>query len=311
MASTVVLITKLCSMMLEAAAGFLIVRLKFFKSTDARLLSNLVVYIFTPCLIIDCFQIEITPERAHGFAAALIFSTLYFLVGIPLVTGLQKLFHFDSIDAATIMYPNVGNLILPLVSMVLGDELVFYAAAIQIPFNVFVWTHGESIITGQKTVNLRKILTNSNLIALAVGLLFMLTRFHLPDVIGTAVGGFSDMVGPLSMLVIGMQIADSSVTEALRFKKAYPVIAGRLLVLPAMMLLLLFFSRFLRQNQDLIPVLQVSFMAIAAPPAATVSQLAIVADNQPLKASIYNMMGIIFCIATIPFIIWLYGAVFA
>jgi hypothetical protein len=61
----------------------------------------------------------------------------------------------------------------------------------------------------------------------------------------------------------------------------------------------------------LVPVLQVTFMAIAAPPAATVSQLAILSDNQPLKASVCNMLGCIFCVVTIPAVIQLYSILFA
>jgi predicted permease len=58
----------------------------------------------------------------------------------------------------------------PLNAMALGDEMVFYCSSFQIPFNLLLWTHGYSIIKGDKTVNLKKLLANPNLIALYIGI---------------------------------------------------------------------------------------------------------------------------------------------
>ena len=311
MTSTLVLIQKLSSMMLEMVIGFLIVRLGIFQVKDTKILSKLVVLILGPCLILKAFQIDITPERTRGFVMALVVASLYYPVAILFTKLLEKPFHLDSIDRATIIYPNVGNLILPLVSMVLGDEMVFYASAMQIPFNVFIWTHGISIIKGEKRIHLKKALLNPNMIAIFIGIVFLLTGFRTPDVLTTAISSFGSMVGPLSMLGIGMQIADKKLTDVFRYKRAYPVIIARLLVLPSLVLLLLYATGILKNNPELVPVLQITFMAIAAPPAAMVSQLAILSDNQPLKASICNMLGSIFCIVTIPAVIQFYSLLFA
>ena len=48
---------------------------------------------------------------------------------------LVKPLGLDAIDRSTIIYANVGNLLLPLVSMALGDEMVFISSSFQIPFN--------------------------------------------------------------------------------------------------------------------------------------------------------------------------------
>lgn len=311
MASTLVLVTKLISMMLEAAVGFLIVRVGICRVSDTKMLSRLVIDVFTPCLIIDAFQIDLTSERLEGFIAALILSFAYFPIAILFTRILQKPLKLDEIDRATIIYPNVGNLILPLVSMVLGENMVFYASGMQIPFNLFVWTHGVSIIEGEKKINLKKAFLNTNVISIGIGVIIMLTGFKLPDVISTPVSSLGDIVGPLSMMVIGMQIADSDIKDIFTNRRAYPVIFLRLIVLPCVMLLIMYLTGIPQAHPSLVPVLQVTFMAIAAPPAATVSQLAILRDNKPLKASICNMLGVIFCIVTIPLINALYGYVFA
>lgn len=311
MASILVLTSKLISMMLMMAVGFMTVRLGILKTEHAKQFSTLTVYILTPCLILNAFQITMTKERLYGFLAAFVLSMACYLIWIIVSKLLSAPFHFDAIDRTTMIYPNVGNLVLPLVSMVLGNEMVFYASAMQIPFNLYMWTHGISSICGSKSISLRKLFLNSNMIALIVSLIFLAGGIRLPDVIGTTVAGFSDMVGPLSMLTIGMTIAGSSLKKAFALKKAYLVLTLRLIVYPVLILALLFMTGFLQAHPSYVPILQVTFMAIAAPPGATVAQLAVVYDNQPMKASIYSVLGNLLCILTIPVIMALYQAVFS
>lgn len=293
-------------MMLMMVVGFVIVRLHVMKTEDAKILSKLTVMVLTPCLIIRAFEIDLTPERLKGFIACVIFAASSYIVWIPLSRLMKRPFHLTAVDRATMIYPNVGNLILPLVQMTLGEDMVFYAAAMQVPFNLFVWTHGLSLIGGREQINPRKMFLNSNMVALMIGIVVLITGFRPPDVINTAISGLADMVGPLSMVSIGMTIAGESLKKIFAMKKAYPVVAVRLLIFPLIMILLLAASGLTRRSSDLLPVLQVVMMGIAAPPAATVAQLSLVYDNDPFAASVYSVIGNIFCVITIPFMLYLY-----
>lgn len=304
------LTSKLASMMLYVVIGFLSVRFGVLKVADSKPLSTLTVYILTPCLLLTAFQIDLTPDRLWGFIGAAAFSTVSFLVYILMAHFLKKPFHFTPVDQATLVYPNVGNLILPLVGMVLGEEMVFYASAIQIPFNLLVWTHGSSLIRGEKDFHLRKFLLNGNILAVAAGLVFLGIGFRLPDVLYTTVSGLGQMVGPASMLVVGMAIAGKDLKSIFSNKKAYLILFFRLAVFPAVLLLLLYVSRIFRLQPQLTPILQVSMMSLAAPPAAAVSQLAVMYDVEPVEASSYNVMGIFFCVLTLPAVIALYELLF-
>ena len=51
---------------LMMAIGYVIVKTGFFQVEDSKVLSNLVIYICFPCVMIDSFQIELTQRTAAG-----------------------------------------------------------------------------------------------------------------------------------------------------------------------------------------------------------------------------------------------------
>ena len=307
---SIILAQKITMMLLWAVAGFVAVRLKAFKSSETKTVSNLLVYILTPCLIVHAFQIELTKERAAGLIAAALFATAVQFVWILLTMLLRRSLRLTEIDQATLIYSNCGNMIMPLVSMSLGDEYTFYVAAYVAVFNILLWTHGVILINGRENVNPAKLLLNPNVIAICVGVILMITGIRLPAMVDGAMSGFSDMVGPTSMLVIGMVIAGNSVTAAFRELRVYPIVAGRLIICPLIGILLLRLSGVLSRWPFLIPILMVSMLSAAAPPATLVSQLAVVYDKEPFRAGSYNVVGTILCIITIPVILFIYQMVF-
>ena len=133
--------SKLAAMLTMVAVGWLAVRFRVIQGRDSAVLSRLTVYILQPCLICRAFQIELTPERLNGFLCALVFGTAVYIIWILALGLLKKPLRLDAVDRCSLIYSNVGNLALPLISMILGSEYVFYASALQIPFNLLIWTH--------------------------------------------------------------------------------------------------------------------------------------------------------------------------
>lgn len=99
------------------------------KSEDSRVLSLISIYLITPCVILKAFQIEYTPQVRDGFLLAIITAIAIHIILFLLAWLFSFLFHFDAVEKASIIYSNSGNLIIPLVVSVLGDEWVIYASA--------------------------------------------------------------------------------------------------------------------------------------------------------------------------------------
>ena len=307
---SIVLLKKLTSMMIMAVVGYVLVRLHALRQEDSRVLSVLLIRVLQPCLILRAFQIELTPDRMQGFIFATVASSVSMVISIIFAKAMEKPLGFDPVDRSSLTYANVGNLILPLISMSLGEEMVFYGSAFQIPFNLLIWTHCYTILSEGKGFKVREMVTNPSIIALCVGLFLLISQIRLPSVIDDAAKGFHEMVAASSMLLIGMIIADSDLKSVFASKKAYLVSFLRLVVLPVICLLLLYASGYVQRNPSMRPVALVVMIGAAAPCAATIVQMVVVNGKDAMKASIYNVMSTILCVVTIPVMILLFQILF-
>ena len=307
---SLILLGKLVSMMLMAMVGCILVKGNALRPDDSRALSVLLVYVLQPCLIVHALQIELTPERLAGFLIGTVMATATMVLSILFGGATKKFLRLDDIDRACLIYANVGNLLMPLVSMSLGEEMVFYCSVFQIPFHLFCWTQGISLIRGDKSLNLRKVITNPCIIALAIGLFFLMTQITIPSVLGSAIKGFYDMVPAASMLLVGMIIADGDLHSVFTCKKAYLVSFLRLLLLPVLCMLLLYASGLLRHHPELRAVSMIVILGSAAPSGNMIVTLAVVNGKDAVKASIHNVMTTILCVVTIPLIIFLFQVLF-
>ena len=310
MSMGLVLMSKLMAMMVMVVVGYAAVKLHVVEGKDSLTLSRLTVYILQPCLICRSVQIDLTPERLSGFLCALTLGIVTYLFWIGALGLLKKPLRLDAVDRCNLIYSNVGNLALPLINMILGSEYVFYASALQIPFNLLIWTHGNSIISGERHLHFRKIIFNPNIIALVTGVSLVLLHIRIPDVIDTAMEGLGSMVGPSSMLVIGIVIAGSDLRRIITNKRAYAISLGRLIVMPASLLLLILASGILTRHPELKPVFQVCFIALCTPPGATVSQLAVLYDKKAYESSVYSVLSMALCIVTMPLMLMVFQFVF-
>lgn len=307
---SLLLLENLLSMLLMAMVGYVVARRGLINEKECAAFSRLVVYIFMPCMIFKAMQIELTEERIRGFLVLFVFSVLVHVIWIIFGTIFQKTMKISGVEQATLIYSNAGNLIIPLVSALFGAEYVFYSCVFAIVQLVFMWTHGISVIRESSQVEWKKILMNPNILAVVLGVIVLLTGVTLPAPVMSAVSSFGGIVGPCAMLIIGMTIAKQDLLSVFRRKRAYLVSFGRLIVFPALILAILFFSGYLTKHPEHLILFQIGFLAVSAPPAATVSQLAIMYDKEALEASIYNVMGVACCVVTMPVMLYLLQVLF-
>ena len=74
-------ILKLFAIMLM---GYAIVKLGLLKASDSKALSVVLVYLIMPCVIINAFQVEATPEVQKGLALACVAGlAVLYAIGVP------------------------------------------------------------------------------------------------------------------------------------------------------------------------------------------------------------------------------------
>lgn len=303
---SLLLIQQISKMFIMIFIGFLVIKIKIMRESESKSLSTLILYVITPCAIINSFQIELTEDKLYGLAlagfTALIVNVLY----IILTHILSKLFSLTSIEKASIIYSNAGNLIIPLVSSILGEEWVLYTAGYIVVQTILLWTHANSLVSGIKSFSLKKIFLNINIIAIIIGFTLFITEIELPFVLNQAISSIAAMIGPLAMFIIGMLIGEIDLEKMFKNKKIYFICFFRLLLLPLIIVFMLVFSGLLNLHKDASQIFVITLLAASAPCAATITQFAQVYDKDANYASMINVVSVILCIITMPLIIMTY-----
>ena len=285
---SILLMEQIIQLFLMIFMGFLIVKAKLLNSEDSKILSIIVLYLIIPCVIINAFQVDYTPQTVKGLLIALVGSVMTQVILLIVVSILGRVFHLNEVEVASIYYSNSGNLIVPIVMFILGKEWVLYGCVFMSVQLVFIWTHCKKIISRESVYDWRKIVLNINMISIAIGIVLFLTRIHLPEDINSTLSAVGGMIGPASMIVTGM------------------LFAGRLIVVPAIALVLIKFSYLASLSSNGPKIMLIVFLAIITPSASTVTQMCQVYGNDSQYASAINVVTTLLAIITMPLMVMLF-----
>ena len=161
------------------AVGFICGKKKIITDFSARHMTDIVLYVVTPCVMISAFQREFSFELLSGLIICVACSALIFAVSI-LICNL--IFHDKDesrkavIRFATI-YSNCAFMSLPLQKAILGDDGWFYGSIFVAVFNIFVWTHGLVSMSGdKKQLSFKKLVLNPGLIGVLLAIILFITK---------------------------------------------------------------------------------------------------------------------------------------
>ena len=110
---SILLSQQIIELFLMILMGYTIVKTGIVKSEDSKVISKIVLYLIIPCVIIDAFQVDYTPQTVNGLLIALAASVFLQIILLILVTFIGKLLHMNEVEIASVYYSNSGNLIVP------------------------------------------------------------------------------------------------------------------------------------------------------------------------------------------------------
>lgn len=307
MGLSLLLSKQIISLFLFVAAGYVSVKAGLFRSEDSKIISRMVVYICSPCAIISAFQIEMTRDKVQGLLLALCAAVFVHIFLIAFTRILKRPLNLNRIEQASLIYTNAGNLIIPLVAAVLGSKWVFYTTAFIIVQTILIFTHGTGLLGQTEEKDYRKILYNPNMIAIAVGFFLFILGIRVPDLVEVCLEGFGDMIGTAGMFVVGMVIGNVNLKWVFTRKRPYLICLFRLVIYPLILTAVFAAAAHMQLHKDIVQILLVVLLASIAPAAAMVTQLTQIYDGDSKYASVINVMTIIFCIVTMPAIVYVFG----
>ncbi len=301
------LLYKILQLFIVLVLGFLLVKFKVIRESDGTVLSKISLYMLMPAAIINSFDVELSPELAKGIGLAYIAAVIIHIVLLGIDAIYKRAAHGTSAERASVMYSNAANLIIPIVSFVLGEEWVIYSCAFMSVQLVFIWSHGIRMFSENEKFNIKKILLNVNIIAIAVGVVFMLCGIRLPVFVKDITSSLGGMLGNVGMLIAGILAAQVDFKKMIRNKRLYLVLAMRMIVCPAVVLVILKIIGSFAGIANAENILLVSFLAAMTPAAATVMQFAQLSGRDADFAVAVNIATTVVCIATMPAFVAIYS----
>ncbi len=236
-----VVVGSVLTLFLLMAVGYGLKKKDILTSSMLPKLSTILLYIVSPAIILDCFQVERSAALDYqlmvgGMALVgtyVLYILLSFLVFRRQDADLRGVLRFASI------YGNTGFMGLPLIQAVLGNEAVMVTVISMGVFNVATWTHGVANIGGRQAISLKKAVVNPGVISFAVALVLYLVNFTFPWPVGNVFTHLAGLNTPLAMLVIGAQMASADFRAVFSNAKLYGVCFLKLIVVPVITILVL------------------------------------------------------------------------
>ena len=259
--------------------GYAVVKAGLMKSSESKSVSVIMVYLVIPCVILNAFQVEYTPDVQKGLLLACAAAVAVHILFLLLTAILKKPLHLDVIERATIIYSNAGILVIPLVQELLGQEYVIYSSAYIAVQLILIWTHCKNMLCEEDKLEWKKVLLNVNIISIIAGVVLFIFRIQLPSGAQDVLNMMNNMIGPLGMLLAGMVIAEVPLKTVFTRKRSYLSAALRLFIYPVFVLGLMKVIQTFASIQDSKQILLTVYLASITPACATVTSMAQLYDK--------------------------------
>lgn len=274
---------------------------KLIDDNGNKTLSNILMYLVNPCIIMESYQKEFDTKLVHGLLISFVLALAAHIIGILFA---QIFIRGKNNDVANermaVIYSNCSFLAIPLVNRIYGLEGVFYLTAYITVFSLFIWTHGIIMMGGKGSVgDVLRALYSPAILSVIIGLVLYFTQIRLPEIIMEPVSAIGKMNTPIAMIIAGICIAQTDIRKTLFKWRIYLVCFLKLLLVPCTLILIV------RPLLGSGIVSGVSVVAAASPVATMCMIFAVRYDKDSRYASELFAISTILSMLTIPAVLFL------
>ena len=276
--------------------GLLLSRRGMITEQGSRDLSNVLLYAVIPCVILRSYMSEFSTEKLRAMGLSALIAVIAFAASIAVAYLTCGTRH--RIENFAVAFGNAGFIGIPLVTAVFGPEAAFYVVSFSTFANLLQWTYGIVIISGKKeTMNLRMVFVNPVFISMVIGIALFVLQPTLPTVVTGTIGYIADGNTVLAMIILGYYLSKVQLRGLFADVRLYLFSALRLLVVPAVTILVFLPFPFARGEITLI-----TLIAAATPIASSTAIFAQKFDQDYRRAVSYVCLSTILSVATLPLV---------
>lgn len=286
--------------------GFVCKKVDFIHDITVKDLTNLLLYLVSPCIIINSFLAPFSKKKFQMFVLSMIAAIVVFFVAIIIASvffGRIKDFPRKAVLKYSTVYSNAGFMGIPLVQAFLGSKGVFFSIPFLVVYNLFMWSHGIRLFSKRDERNIRtkiqSLICNPNIIAAIVGLIIYIVQIKFPSIIDIPLKDLASINTPLSMLIIGSNLSEISLSEVFSNKISWQGTLFRNIIVPIISMFVL----------KLFQLSQLAYIAliimISCPIAGVVVLFSILNDFDVKLPTQLLCLSTLMSIFTIPLMIWI------
>jgi predicted permease len=301
------------SIFLIALSGVILVRRNIISRDSLRVLSQLVFFMFLPCLLFTKVTASVNLDQLKEYwvfpASCMIFISFGVMIGKLTVFLCKPREDMRPGVVAAISFSNSGYLPIPLLTAVTvifpifadnpkaGDEAVALISMFLLGFSPMLWTVGYSLVSGNKIfeISFKKFFTPP-----VAGLFLGLAAGLIPGVKSSCIDGIlspffsaasviAQATVPAALLVLGGRLADGPVSGIVNKRTIFCVILSKLIIFPAVAILYVVALRHLGLLPANLLAALVLVVEAASPPA---NNLVVIASltNQKIEDGIATIL---------------------
>ena len=241
--STLVILQQMAVIAILVLIGVYLQKKDIVDDFTSKKLSIIVMDIVNPALIMSCVLTgDITATHKDLLTAIGVGVVLYaflcvagFLIPkiLPIKKSEQKFYNMMTV------YTNVGFIGIPVAKAVLPDSAMLYVIICNVMYCLLFYTHGVQIIGGGKEkIEWKKIISPGTVMSILTLVIFWF-HINLPAVLSNSIVYLGNATVFLSMSLLGVSLAKSSVKEGLKDVSIWIYIAIRMLLIPIVLVLIL------------------------------------------------------------------------
>ncbi|MCL2227351.1 MAG: AEC family transporter [Oscillospiraceae bacterium] len=296
------ILNQLAVLFILLALGYVGCKIKALTPETGKILTKLVFSITLPCTILSSViggNLSIAGgEAAFFMLTVLLVYLIYLIIAVPTARFLGKEKHIRGLFAFMLIFSNVAFMGMPVASAIFGSSAVFYISLFNIPFWISSFSFGESLIASKRGRFDPKTLLNPVLLSSILVIPLALINFNVPEIIAEAVRLTGNVTTPVSMLIIGVTLAQEPLKKVFTNWRLYPLALVKLIIIPAVVWLV--FRPFVTDSFTL----GILVILSAMPTGAIAAMFAIKHENNESTASGGVFLTTLLSGATIPLIVY-------
>ena len=221
--------------------GFVLNKTRVLDMRGEKVMTEILLKAVLPFMIISSSQTNFSFEELKGMAAMFAFGAAYY--SLALVLSRRAFKETKATDdeqrvmTTCTVFANTGFVGFPLMRALYGDRGLLLAAVFNLVYNAFFYTYGAHIISKKQHFKISELFASTVSSASIAAIILFILPWRIPGFVNNAISMIGDMSVPMSMMIMGSQLASVDPRKIFLDWKPYVVSFVRLMLIPAVALL--------------------------------------------------------------------------